>query len=142
MCFGRQIKPNPNEFFSFQDLRNEQCAYDQDGDESVGSRHDAQVGMQGERYGAVVVGVSTGSRVSKTGATVQNRNNSKKNDFCIFGFKNIKYKKSDPVYRPGPDRKRKKKSENRWFRPVFETLTGSVACHLFHFCKLGRRCCE
>ena len=56
MSFGRQIKPNPNEFFSFQDLRNEQCAYDQDGDESVGSRHDAQVGMQGERYGAVVVG--------------------------------------------------------------------------------------
>ena len=52
----------------------------------------------------------------KTGTVAQ------KNDFCIFGFRNIKYKKPDPVYRPGPDRKRKKNPETGGSRPVFETL--------------------
>ena len=60
------------------------------------------------------------SRVSKTGATVQNRNSSTKNDFCIFGFRNIKYKKPDLVYRTGPETE--KNSETDGSRPVFETL--------------------
>ena len=47
-------------------------------------------------------------RVSKTGDTVQNRNIAQKKYFCIFEFRSIKYKKPDPVYRPGPDRERKK----------------------------------
>ena len=52
----------------------------------------------------------------KTGTVAQ------KNDFCIFRFRNIKYKKPDPVYRLGPDRKRKKNPKTDRSRPVFETL--------------------
>jgi len=33
--------------------------------------------------------------------------------FVFFGFRNIKYKKPDPVYRPGPDWKWKKNPEPR-----------------------------
>jgi len=51
----------------------------------------------------------------KTGTVAQ------KNYFYIFGFRSIKYKKPDPVYRPGPDREQKKPG-NRRFRPRFETL--------------------
>ena len=45
----------------------------------------------------------------KTGTVAQ------KNYFCIFGFRSIKYKKSDPVYHSRPDRERKKKPGNRRF---------------------------
>ena len=66
------------------------------------------------------------ARVSKTGVTVQNRNSSTKNNFCIFGFRNIKYKKPNPVYRPGPDRKREKIRKPavpvRFLKPWLEML--------------------
>ena len=64
------------------------------------------------------------SKVSKTGDTVQNRNSSTKKYFCIFGFRSIKYKKSDPVYHSGPDRERKKNPKTGGSRPRFETLAG------------------
>jgi len=62
-----------------------------------------------------------GTRVSKTGATVQNRNSSTKNDFYIFGFKNIKYKKPDSIYPPDQTGNGKKNPEIGRSRPVFET---------------------
>jgi len=46
----------------------------------------------------------------KTGTLAQ------KIDFCIFGFRNIKYKKPDPVYCSGPGRKRKKNPKTRFLK--------------------------
>ena len=62
----------------------------------------------------------------KTGTVPQ------KNYFCIFEFRSIKYKKPDPVYRPGPDRERKKNPETGGSRPRFETLPPpSSRCRAF-----------
>ena len=67
-------------------------------------------------------------RVSKTVATVQNRNSSTKNDFCIFGFRNIKYKKIGPGLPSRIEPETEKNPETDGSHPVFETLVHTPAC--------------
>ena len=52
----------------------------------------------------------------KTGTVTQ------KNYFCIFRFRSLKYKKPDPVFHLGPDRKREKIPKTGGYRTGSETL--------------------
>ena len=65
----------------------------------------------------------------------------KKNYFCIFRFRSLKYKKPDPVYHLGPDRKREKIPKTGGYRTGSETLattpqgSGIILCshgEMFH----------
>ena len=58
----------------------------------------------------------------KTGTVTQ------KNYFCIFRFRSLKYKKPDPVYHLGPDRKREKIPKTGGYRTGSETLLSSPSC--------------
>jgi len=72
-----------------------------------------------------LIGLSPGFKkpvvLFKTGTVTQ------KKYFCIFRFRSLKYKKPDPVFHLGPDRKREKIPKTGGYRTGSETLPLTLA---------------